>query len=218
MEIDDQEISCHLTPLDKVELEDDSAPCHMFSIEVIASFMPEVNESAMEEEDESALYESDCDIFQKEFVIEREKLLCEETSSDVIQGMLVEMNVPVQRVTVNRIVDYVRNMVRDKVYMDRKVVRVRVEIDVPMSYNFEAMGDDDDDDCESGGSVGASKESIESLEKMRMEESGYCAICLEEIKKGIEATRMPCLHLYHAHCILNWLQKCGACPLCRSQI
>lgn len=37
------------------------------------------------------------------------------------------------------------------------------------------------------------------------EKSAVCAICLEECGCGI-VTRTPCGHLYHANCIVQWLQ------------
>ncbi|XP_048320132.1 E3 ubiquitin-protein ligase RDUF2-like [Ziziphus jujuba] len=45
-----------------------------------------------------------------------------------------------------------------------------------------------------------------------------CAVCLEELSVGIEATCTPCSHLYHEICILNWLHNSTTCPLCRFQM
>ncbi|KAJ7982223.1 RING/U-box superfamily protein [Quillaja saponaria] len=64
--------------------------------------------------------------------------------------------------------------------------------------------------------VPASKETIEGLEKVRIEGSrGNCSICLEDFEDGFEAIRMPCSHIYHGDCIVNWLHKKNLCPLCR---
>ncbi|KAJ7951666.1 putative RING/U-box superfamily protein [Quillaja saponaria] len=64
----------------------------------------------------------------------------------------------------------------------------------------------------------APKASIEKLEKVKVEGSagGCCMICLDDFVDGGEVIRMPCFHLYHGNCIVNWLQKNNLCPLCRS--
>lgn len=59
-----------------------------------------------------------------------------------------------------------------------------------------------------------SKFLIASLEKTKVKVSTMCSFCLEEIMVGSEATRMPCSHLYHGDCIVDWLQKNRFCPLC----
>ncbi|KAL8170354.1 hypothetical protein V2J09_022158 [Rumex salicifolius] len=70
--------------------------------------------------------------------------------------------------------------------------------------------------------VPARRSSIEALEKVRVceEGGGYsggreCAVCLEELRVGVEAARMPCGHLYHWDCIAEWLQRTHFCPFCR---
>lgn len=66
--------------------------------------------------------------------------------------------------------------------------------------------------------VAATKSSIEALEKVFLEEGGlekYCTICMEEYEGGMEATRLPCSHLFHGYCIVRWLLKSHLCPLCR---
>ncbi|XP_050376509.1 E3 ubiquitin-protein ligase RING1-like [Argentina anserina] len=58
----------------------------------------------------------------------------------------------------------------------------------------------------------ASKSAIEKLEKVRLESveaarhAGLCAVCMEDFEAGNEATRLPCLHLYHRHCVVPWLE------------
>ncbi|KAF3448571.1 hypothetical protein FNV43_RR09284 [Rhamnella rubrinervis] len=65
----------------------------------------------------------------------------------------------------------------------------------------------------------ASERSARELKKVRIESPQspvqLCAVCLEELSVGTEATCMPCSHLYHEDCILKWLQKSTLCPLCR---
>ncbi|XWS23692.1 hypothetical protein CRYUN_Cryun28dG0036700 [Craigia yunnanensis] len=60
--------------------------------------------------------------------------------------------------------------------------------------------------------VPASKSAIEALENV----SGLgseCVICLGNFAK--QAKRMPCGHVYHGDCIVQWLEKSHLCPLCR---
>ena len=78
--------------------------------------------------------------------------------------------------------------------------------------------------------VPATKASVESLEYATVEEArdqGRCTICLEEIDNHDDhdddddqdcdqrAVRMPCWHVYHKDCIVQWLEKNHKCPLCR---
>ncbi|XVF82679.1 hypothetical protein PTKIN_Ptkin16aG0068000 [Pterospermum kingtungense] len=65
----------------------------------------------------------------------------------------------------------------------------------------------------------AKEKAIEGLEKARVDEKfgdvGPCPVCLEEFLIGDEARRLPCSHIYHAGCIVEWLKKRDTCPVCR---
>ncbi|XP_024029046.1 E3 ubiquitin-protein ligase RING1 [Morus notabilis] len=51
------------------------------------------------------------------------------------------------------------------------------------------------------------------------DQSGFmCVICMEEVAIGSHVTRMPCFHLFHGDCILNWLYRTHTCPLCRFEL
>lgn len=85
--------------------------------------------------------------------------------------------------------------------------------------------------------IPATKLSIEGLETVRLDsleaatiEKTPCLICKEgldhfddggvEEEEGIDnhqpmIARLPCLHLYHRACIVQWLEMCHLCPLCR---
>lgn len=45
-----------------------------------------------------------------------------------------------------------------------------------------------------------------------------CELCLEDYKEGDELMRLPCLHLFHAHCVKPWLQKSYTCPVCQINV
>lgn len=41
---------------------------------------------------------------------------------------------------------------------------------------------------------------------------GECIICFEELEKGQTIARLPCLCIYHKHCIESWLERSQSCP------
>jgi hypothetical protein len=46
-----------------------------------------------------------------------------------------------------------------------------------------------------------------------------CSICLDEFEAGDEATKLPCGHLYHPHCVGKWLEeRDNRCPVCRYEL
>jgi hypothetical protein len=63
--------------------------------------------------------------------------------------------------------------------------------------------------------VPALKSSIEELETVIGETEKKCDICYENYTIGI---RMPCLHMLHRECILDWLERTNSCPYCRFQL
>ncbi|XP_015081235.1 E3 ubiquitin-protein ligase RING1-like [Solanum pennellii] len=72
--------------------------------------------------------------------------------------------------------------------------------------------------------IPTSKYAIEGLEKVKVEtlngDKGFgetCMICLGKLitKDFVELTRMPCKHVFHGDCIIQWLEKNHVCPLCR---
>ena len=80
---------------------------------------------------------------------------------------------------------------------------------------------EEDDDYEASRARHTSEESIQGLEEVRVEGlylTEACPVCLEGLSMGLEAMRMPCLHVYHECCIVEWLRKCNLCPLCRYEM
>ncbi|CAK7354908.1 unnamed protein product [Dovyalis caffra] len=66
--------------------------------------------------------------------------------------------------------------------------------------------------------IPATKSSIDALERVVFDGSRSardCTVCMEDIEAGSEAIRMPCSHVYHSECIVQWLQTSHLCPLCR---
>ncbi|OIT05477.1 e3 ubiquitin-protein ligase ring1-like protein [Nicotiana attenuata] len=72
--------------------------------------------------------------------------------------------------------------------------------------------------------VPASAYAIEALEKVKVEKminmEENCSICFDMLisEDIIEVTRMPCKHLFHGGCIVQWLEKNHVCPLCRFKL
>ncbi|KAL4603836.1 hypothetical protein ACB092_10G152300 [Castanea dentata] len=80
---------------------------------------------------------------------------------------------------------------------------------------------EEDDDYEASRARHTNEKSIQGLEKVRVEGlylKEVCPVCLEGLSMGLEAMRMPCLHVYHQGCIVEWLRKCSLCPLCRYEM
>ncbi|MCD7447725.1 hypothetical protein HAX54_033515 [Datura stramonium] len=72
--------------------------------------------------------------------------------------------------------------------------------------------------------IPTSRDAIEALEKVKMKtmdrEKKYgetCMICFDKLfSEGVvEVTHMPCKHLFHGGCIVQWLERNHVCPLCR---
>ena len=45
-----------------------------------------------------------------------------------------------------------------------------------------------------------------------------CCICQCEIEIGKETVLLPCGHMYHWNCCLQWLKTNNTCPICRFEI
>jgi hypothetical protein len=74
------------------------------------------------------------------------------------------------------------------------------------------------------------KEAIERLNKFKLTEKHCkkndkgefeqptCSVCLSEIKMEEETILVPCGHMYHSSCILEWFEKNNTCPVCRFEL
>lgn len=47
------------------------------------------------------------------------------------------------------------------------------------------------------------------------EEDQRCSICLDDFEDGEMVEFLDCFHLFHAHCIDQWLPLSQTCPVCR---
>uniref|UniRef100_A0A0D3CKL6 RING-type E3 ubiquitin transferase n=2 Tax=Brassica oleracea var. oleracea TaxID=109376 RepID=A0A0D3CKL6_BRAOL len=66
------------------------------------------------------------------------------------------------------------------------------------------------------GTPPATKEAVESLETVMVEEGlVQCTVCLDDFEIGVEAKEMPCKHKFHSECLLPWLELHSSCPVCR---
>jgi len=49
-------------------------------------------------------------------------------------------------------------------------------------------------------------------------DTGICTVCLEEFQDGEEILVLPCRHIFHDPCVMQWLEKEGACPFCKTPL
>lgn len=72
------------------------------------------------------------------------------------------------------------------------------------------------------GVVPASDDEIAALKTniFKKVENKYldCNICLEEFVEDTQVKQMPCLHVFHGPCIVEWLKLSTSCPICRSSL
>jgi hypothetical protein len=82
--------------------------------------------------------------------------------------------------------------------------------------------------CGCGGDYMQEKEDdgfeyMEAAEIEGLQSDEVCAICLDEFSiEGVAAAarviRMPCSHIYHEDCIVEWLENSNMCPMCRYEL
>ncbi|TKY45836.1 E3 ubiquitin-protein ligase RING [Spatholobus suberectus] len=74
------------------------------------------------------------------------------------------------------------------------------------------------------GTPPASKSAVEGLpdvavtEALLASDSAQCAVCKDTFGLGETAKQIPCKHIYHADCILPWLELHNSCPVCRYEL
>uniref|UniRef100_A0A0A9X3S9 RING finger protein 11 n=1 Tax=Lygus hesperus TaxID=30085 RepID=A0A0A9X3S9_LYGHE len=45
-----------------------------------------------------------------------------------------------------------------------------------------------------------------------------CVICMVEFVVGDSVRYLPCMHIYHVHCIDDWLMRSFTCPSCMEPV
>lgn len=45
-----------------------------------------------------------------------------------------------------------------------------------------------------------------------------CVICIEPIKNESKCRMLSCFHIFHSHCIDNWLLNNASCPMCNKRL
>eukprot|EP00035_Acanthoeca_spectabilis_P034481 m.29379 g.29379 ORF g.29379 m.29379 type:complete len:156 (-) comp6680_c0_seq1:1562-2029(-) len=51
-----------------------------------------------------------------------------------------------------------------------------------------------------------------------LSDNAECTICMEDYTVGEELRFLPCMHMYHRHCVDDWLQRAATCPECNGSI
>ena len=98
----------------------------------------------------------------------------------------------------------------------------------PQEEEEEEVADDDACPCGCGGDYMQEGEDygfeyMEAVEIEGLQSDEVCAICLDEFSiEGVAAEarviRMPCSHIYHEDCIVEWLENSNMCPMCRYEL
>ncbi|XP_050271963.1 E3 ubiquitin-protein ligase BIG BROTHER-like [Quercus robur] len=82
-------------------------------------------------------------------------------------------------------------------------------------YNESPEDAVDDDSDDERLIVGLKVVNIEEGSSLLL--GGECAVCLEQFRVGWHA-KLPCSHIFHRNCILQWLRMSDFCPLCRHKM
>ena len=57
-----------------------------------------------------------------------------------------------------------------------------------------------------------------TVEQEHIDKELLCSVCLDDFILTELVRKLRCNHLYHAQCIIAWLERHGDCPLCRRPI
>ena len=58
---------------------------------------------------------------------------------------------------------------------------------------------------------------MDEIELKKLNESSHdnCIICLENYKINDKTTYLPCFHIFHENCLIEWFRRKNNCPLCK---
>ncbi|OMO83097.1 Zinc finger, RING-type [Corchorus capsularis] len=213
----DYEASCDVWAIDSQGDDDESVPNPLFEIDITVRLTLAFEE---EDNDEQPFFiHPETVVVEKTERVRVDQLLDNDNDNgknSVIREMLLSMGVPVQDFMVERILGCSHDMATDKLYMNRKVLRMGVQIDAIVDEIPEEEDEEDDDDESSSSEKGAMV--VDLMNKVVIEKPNVgCSICLEDFVVGTEAIVMRCSHRFHHVCIIPWITKKTLCPLCRSE-
>ncbi|KAL4633738.1 hypothetical protein ACB092_04G143900 [Castanea dentata] len=162
----------------------------------------------------------------KSFTMQRDLLIMNQNSWFILSNKLSQMDVPfnVQPSMIQKISTVARELACEADNMHRKTIPMMVVLTViiqgfDQELELSEALRESMDTWVYTSSVCGSKSLVEALEKVKVEDfETQCVICMEDILMGFEATRLPCSHVYHEGCIVNWLKQSNLCPLCRFQM
>jgi hypothetical protein len=60
--------------------------------------------------------------------------------------------------------------------------------------------------------------SVVTAEQVAAAPEDSCCVCLGEYEAGETTRRLTCLHVFHTHCIGDWLARATTCPLCKIEL
>ncbi|XP_049396970.1 uncharacterized protein LOC125860952 [Solanum stenotomum] len=136
-----------------------------------------------------------------------------------VTRMLHIMEVPVHRqpMILRQICTFADRIANEPYNRNKKILPMKVYISLPIDYFIEENENIDEE-------IRPANELVEEkLEKVKIEETELgsdfvCVICMEKMEVGREATKMPCSHVYHGNCLMNWLGVKRVCPTCRFEL
>ncbi|PPS10693.1 hypothetical protein GOBAR_AA09960 [Gossypium barbadense] len=135
-----------------------------------------------------------------------------------IWDVLDSMQIPIGRSMVDEIVGCALGMVPNESYKNRKVLRMRVEIEVLVDEQPNLAEGDACCIDEEADDFWETAEAFRKLRKVVVEEppENLCFICLVGFLEGSEISATPCSHVFHDRYIRAWLKKCSKkfCPNC----
>ncbi|XP_060203089.1 uncharacterized protein LOC132631537 [Lycium barbarum] len=199
-------------------------PYDQFLIKIEVEFLREQEHE--EDDDEPDIFHlestSRTEIFQERC----DRLPCNNLPWNTAARMLDVMGVPEhkQPMMLHQIRSFVDRIANEPYNRNKKILPMRFFISVFTDYFVEESSEDSSVwipmNTEQFNTICAGNESVEDLEKVKIEETELgsdcvCVICMEKMEVGSEATKMPCSHVYHGNCLKNWLGVKRVCPICR---
>eukprot|EP01083_Nonionella_stella_P069492 185262_1 len=56
------------------------------------------------------------------------------------------------------------------------------------------------------------------IDQKILDKTKSCSICTTDYQIDDDAKKLPCKHIFHDDCILQWLSRHNTCPLCRDEL